>query len=289
MNVNIPGLPVQRDWLHCNSIDYNQALDQIVINSVRGEFYVIDHGNTFIAGNPTHSIALAAGAGGDFLYRFGDAARYNQGSPPSILTNWTVSTTGNKQIGGAHHASWIPAGYPGAGRLLVFNNAQNLFEHTQGSYVFEINPFLNAVTNDTGLYVNPPDAGYNTWLPPAATSGQTPKFMSRQIVWSYSSKASHGMFSHIGSSAQRLPNGNTLICSDTEGHIVEVTPAGDAVWEYINPVTSGGILKFKRDNWPMYNSIFRAFRIGTNDPALAGRTLTSGNTITGRTPSYQAP
>jgi hypothetical protein len=113
--------------------------------------------------------------------------------------------------------------------------------------------------------------------------------MSRQIVWSYSSKVSHGMFSHIGSGAQRLPNGNTLICADTEGHILEVTPAGDVVWEYINPVTSDGILKFKRDNWPMYNSIFRAFRIGTNDPALAGRTLTPGNTITGRTPSYHSP
>jgi hypothetical protein len=54
-------------------------------------------------------------------------------------------------------------------------------------------------------------------------------------------------------------------------------------------VTSDGILKLKRDNWPMYNSIFRAFRIGTNDPALAGRTLTPGNTITGRTPSYHSP
>ncbi len=34
LNLNLPGRPVRRDWLHCNSIDYNQALDQIVINSV---------------------------------------------------------------------------------------------------------------------------------------------------------------------------------------------------------------------------------------------------------------
>jgi hypothetical protein len=61
------------------------------------------------------------------------------------------------------------------------------------------------------------------------------------------------------------------------------------VWEYINPVTSDGILKFKRDNWPMYNSIFRAFRIPASDPALAGRTMTPGNTITGRAPSYHMP
>jgi hypothetical protein len=289
LNANITGMPVQKDWLHCNGIDYNQALDQIAVNSVRGEFYVIDHGHTFVAGNPSASLALAAGAAGDFLYRFGDPARYGQGSPPSILTNWTESTTGNKQLGGSHHISWILVGCPGAGHLTVFNNAQNLFEHTQTSYAFEINPFLNAFTNDTGAYVNPPDGGYNIWQPPVATAGMNPKLMSRQIVWSYCPKASHAMTSHIGSSVQRLPNGNTLICSDTEGHIIEVTPTGDAVWEYINPVCSDGIVKFKADNWPMYNSIFRAFRISTNDPALAGRTLTSGSTITGRTPSYHSP
>ncbi len=172
---------------------------------------------------------------------------------------------------------------------MIFNNAQNMFEHTQSSYGFEIDPYLNAATNDMAAYVNPPDAGYNTWQPPVGNTGLNPKAMSRQIVWSYSPKASHGMTSHIGGSIQRLPNGNTLICSDTEGHVIEVTPAGDAVWEYINPVTSDGVLKFKRDNWPMYNSIFRAFRIGTNDPVLAGRTLTAGSTITGRAPTYHSP
>jgi hypothetical protein len=289
LNVNIPGQPVQRDWLHCNSIDYNQALDQIVINSVRGEFYVIDHGNTFIAGNPAGSIALAAGPAGDFLYRFGDPARYNQGNPPSILTNWTESTTGTKQNGGTHHVSWIPAGLPGAGRFLMFNNAQYLFEHTQASYIFEVNGYLNAAANDTGAYVNPPDAGYDVWPAPGPNTDKAPKLMSRQIVWHYASRASHGMFSHIGSGAQRLANGNTLICSDTEGHFIEGTPAGEAVWEYINPVSADGILKFKRDHWPMDNSVFRACRYLAADPPLAGRTLTPGSTITGRTPSYHKP
>lgn len=288
LNANIQGLPVQRDWLHCNSIDYNQALDQVVINSVRGELYVIDHGGTFIAGNPTGSLALAAGPAGDFLYRFGDPARYNQGAAPSILTNWTESSTGNKQMGGAHHVSWIPSGYPGAGDMLIFNNAQNLFEHTQQSYALEINGYLNALTNNTGSYVNPPAAGYRAWTQGNNTDKGT-RLISNQTVWFYNSKAVHGMFSHIGGGAQRLPNGNTLICSDTEGHIIEVTPSGEAVWEYINPVTSGGILKFKRDNWPMYNSIFRAFRYAAGSPPLLGRTLTAGSTITGRTPAYVSP
>ena len=43
---------MKRDWLHCNSLDYNAELDQIVINSVQGESYIIDHGGTFIAGDP---------------------------------------------------------------------------------------------------------------------------------------------------------------------------------------------------------------------------------------------
>ncbi len=97
--------------------------------------------------------------------------------------------------------------------------------------MFEINPFLNAATNDVGACVNPPDAGYDTWPPPALTAGKNPKLMLRQIVRSYASRVGHGLFSHIVSGAQRLPDGNTLICSDAEGHVIEVTPAGDAVWE----------------------------------------------------------
>ena len=151
---------MRRDWLHCNSLDYNQELDQVVTNSVQGEFYVIDHGNTFISGDPEGGIALAAGSAGDFLYRFGDPARYRQGDPPSILEDWTKSTTGHKQIGGSHDIQWIAPGLPGEGHFLVFNNGQYLFECTPQSYIFEINGFRDATGKDTGSYINPPDAGY---------------------------------------------------------------------------------------------------------------------------------
>ncbi|MEI6750199.1 MAG: aryl-sulfate sulfotransferase, partial [Bacteroidota bacterium] len=65
IDLNIRGNPVKSDWMHCNSLDYNQEKDLIVINSVHGEFYVIDHGNTFFAGDPSGSIALAATSAGD--------------------------------------------------------------------------------------------------------------------------------------------------------------------------------------------------------------------------------
>ena len=282
LDINLPGHNLKDDWLHCNSIDYNAQLDQIVINSVQGEFYVIDHGATFLAGDAAGSVAKAASAAGDFLYRFGDPARYAQGSKPAVLEDWTQSTSGNKQLGGAHDVSWIAPGLPGAGHLLIFNNAQYLSEHTPQSEVLEINPFLNASAVNTGGYFNPPDAGYTTTTY-AAVTDKTPKQVSKQIVSSYLSKSNLTLFSTIGCSAQRLPNGNTLVCADTYGYISEVTPAGDAVWEYIVPVSKNGIVQETGDKLPMVISIFRAYRYGADNPAFAGRTLTPGRTIAGRT------
>ncbi len=37
------------------------------------------------------------------------------------------------------------------------------------------------------------------------------------------------------SGAQRLPNGNTLICSGINGSLFEVTPDRATVWKYVNP------------------------------------------------------
>ena len=282
LNINLAGHPLKGDWLHCNSLDYNQTLDQIVVNSVQGEFYVIDHGNTFQAGNPAGSIALAATGAGDFLYRFGDPARYGQGTPPSILADWTLSTSGTKQGGGVHDIQWIADGLVGAGHFMLFSNGQYLSEHAAQSYAMEINPYLGAGGTDAGHYVNPPDAGYTTFVPPAF-SDNTTRQLSSQVVWNFHSLSSQTLFSTIGCSAQRLPNGNTLLCADTEGHLMEVTPAGDTVWEYLVPVAGPVIYQELGDRLPMINSIFRAYRYEATHPALAGRTLTPGATIAGRT------
>ncbi len=290
IDINMTGNPVKKDWLHCNSLDFNESLDLIVINSVQGEFYVIDHGNTFIPSNPDSSRALAATSKGDFLYRFGDPARYKQGDPPSILANWNKSTTGHKQIGGSHNIQWIRPGLPGAGNFLVFNNAENLFELTPQSYIFEINPCLDSTGTNTGKYVNPPDAKYAVLAPVNSDLMKENKNISRQVVWMYSSKNNVNFYSTIGGSAQRLANGNTLVCSDNDGHFFEVVPADSSIaWEYINPVTKGGIKKIKVSNYPMYNGVFRAYRYPPDHPGLKGRDLTPQSTITGRTPDYYKP
>ena len=289
ININLPGRPPKRDWLHCNAVDYNAELGQVVTSSVQGEFYVIDHDRTFVAGDPQASIKAAAGPAGDFLYRFGDPARYGQGEPPQVLENWDSSTSGNKQIGGCHDVHWIRPGLPGAGHIAVFNNGQYLCERTAQSSIVEINPFLDAQGSDTGHYVNPPDAGYREVRFPRDTHKPT-KLVSKQIVWTFQSKANQAFFSHIGSGSQRLPNGNTLICSGTSGHLFEVTEKGELVWEYINPISRElGTVKILPDCLPMTNALFRAARYAPDYPAFKGKDLTPKGTITDAFPRKPDP
>ena len=290
ININMTGNPLKSDWLHCNSMDYNQQLDQVVINSVHGEFYVIDHGNTFVKNDSAASVTLAASSAGNFLYRFGDPYKYGQGSAPSFSTNPEKTSTGNKQIGGAHDIQWIKSGLSGEGNFLIFNNGQNLYEMTPQSYVVEINPYLNSSGTKTSAYVDPPTAGYNIVNPANSNLMKEKKNISKQITWMYSSKNNTSFFSTIGSSAQRLPNGNTFVCAMNSGHFFEICPADTSiVWEYINPFTRSGIKKIKTDTYPTDNSAFRAYRYTADHPALKDHDLTPGKTMTGYDPSYLVP
>jgi hypothetical protein len=55
------------------------------------------------------------------------------------------------------------------------------------------------------------------------------------IVWEYGSASEdESFFSSRISGAQRLANGNTLICSGAEAWFFEITPDGKKVWEYRN-------------------------------------------------------
>jgi outer membrane protein assembly factor BamB len=59
------------------------------------------------------------------------------------------------------------------------------------------------------------------------------------IVWKYSGSAEHPFESVLRSIQSRLPNGNTLITESDGGRLFEVTPEGEIVWEFINPVRGG--------------------------------------------------
>ncbi len=60
-----------------------------------------------------------------------------------------------------------------------------------------------------------------------------------QITWSYAGGPQHAFFSKVRASEERLPNGNTLITESDGGRLLEVTPGGEIVWEYVNPVRRG--------------------------------------------------
>ncbi|MBF0217058.1 MAG: hypothetical protein HQL30_08710 [Candidatus Omnitrophica bacterium] len=54
------------------------------------------------------------------------------------------------------------------------------------------------------------------------------------IVWEYHSWPKNDFFSVNLCNAERLPNGNTLICEGLSERVFEVTPKGEIVWDYIS-------------------------------------------------------
>ncbi len=134
-----------------------------------------------------------------------------------------------------HHAHMIPKGLPGAGNILVFNNGLPY------SQVIEFDP------------------------------------VTQRKAWEYSGLAlgygpnhslAHSFFSATISGAQRLPNGNTLICEGNGGRIIEVTKELETVWEYIVPFMWYGTASGFGDKDPAHtnrvkptNSTYRAYRV----------------------------
>jgi hypothetical protein len=59
-----------------------------------------------------------------------------------------------------------------------------------------------------------------------------------EIVWSFKGDPPESFFASALSNAQRLPNGNTFICSGSRpdhGRLLEVTPEGEIAWDFQNP------------------------------------------------------
>jgi len=58
--------------------------------------------------------------------------------------------------------------------------------------------------------------------------------------WIYTDENKPDFFSQNISGAQRLPNGNTLICSGAVGTIFEISPGKKTVWKYVHPDSGRG-------------------------------------------------
>jgi Arylsulfotransferase (ASST) len=187
------------DWMHTNGIDYNPELDQIVISVRRfNEFWVIDHSTT--TAEAASESGGRSGLGGSILYRWGNPRSYGRGDHD------------DQQLFGQHDAQWIEAGLPGGGNFLVFNNS-SADKKKKFSSVLEI-----AAEQYDDREDSLDDDG---------------RYKPAQPSWSYSHP--EDFYSSFISGAQRLPNGNTLICQGAQGRVFEVTGAGEIVWEYWNP------------------------------------------------------
>ncbi len=208
LNINFPAGNAGQDgdWLHCNGIDYNAELDQIVISSrTHSEIWIIDHSTT--TQEAAGSTGGASGRGGDFLYRWGNPAAYNRG------------TAADQTLYGQHDPTWIADGLPGAGNLLIFNNG-TLRPAGSFSSADEIIPPLNA----SGTY----DLAPNQPFGPAAAT------------WVGTHPNPTTFFSTTTSGCQRQPNGNTLMVEGNSGLFIEIDSAGALVWSWQSPFPTVG-------------------------------------------------
>ncbi|MEK0081908.1 arylsulfotransferase family protein [Benzoatithermus flavus] len=97
---------------------------------------------------------------------------------------------------------------------------------------------------------------------------------TQQIVWSYAGTPEHPFESEVRSSQERLANGNTLITESDGGRLFEVTPDGQIVWNWVNPVRA----KRAKDKQEVIPIVSWAQRIDPAmfDPGLAWEPLTPG-------------
>lgn len=196
------------DWLHTNSIDYSEEFDQILVSVHNfNEIWVIDHSTT--TAEAAGHTGGNSGKGGDILYRWGNPRAYRAG------------TTGDQKFYGQHDARWIELGCPGERNILVFNNGGGRPGPDYTS-VDEIEP--------------PVDSNGSYYLEPGSA------YRPEEQIWIYDAN----FYAWFVGGAQRLPNGNTLICNGPAGKFLEVTPEKVIVWQYENPYPN-----------PVQNNVFK--------------------------------
>jgi hypothetical protein len=134
---------------------------------------------------------------------------------------------GHNELGGQHDPTLLANGH-----ILVFDNGWHPRrpQPFPGSRVIEIDPQTNT------------------------------------IGWTYATRPPWAFYSSFISGAQRLENGNTLICEGMHGRVFEVTSAGEMVWEFINPFFGYD------ERWGDTNNVFRAYRYAPDFPGFQGKT-----------------
>ena len=216
----IDSAPGLGDWMHINSMS---TLGPNKWYDAGDERFHPD--NIIMDGRETNIIFIISKETGKIVWKVGPD--YSIGHPEHAL-GWII---------GQHHAHMIPDGLPGAGNILVFDN---------GGWAGYDNPNPGAP-----IGVKAAQRDYTRILEFDPTT--------LKIVWQYTPHEAgfvipldaSRFYSPFISSAQRLPNGNTLITEGSDGRLIEVTADHEIVWEFINPYKDGRNM----------NMVYRAYRV----------------------------
>ncbi|MDR1512659.1 MAG: aryl-sulfate sulfotransferase [Propionibacteriaceae bacterium] len=208
------------DWLHLNCVS---TLGPNPWHDAGDERFHPD--NIIWDARNANILAIVSKATGRVVWRVGPDF---SATPELRQLGWII---------GQHHLHMIPAGLPGAGNLLVFDNGG------WGGY-----------GAPSGLSRYGFNSQHRAWSRVVELNPQT-----LEVVWEHTARSAgwadrSRFYSPYVSSAQRLPNGNTLLTEGSDGRLIEVTAAGETVWEYINPYYSESL-------GGTYNMVYRAYRV----------------------------
>lgn len=242
-----PGAWGRDDWWHCNALDYNPTLDQILVNSRNNnEMWIIDHSTT--TEEAAGSTGGNAGRGGQLLYRWGNPEAYGRGDGDNL------------RMYGSHGHHWIPDSLPNAGKIMYFNNGDD----RPGGYYSTIEMVEPPLLAD----------GYNY------AQGQQMVYLPAEPEVVYKDPVDEfGFLSYYLSNAQQLPNGNIFINEGGSGRFFEVDESLNTLWQYISPVRFSGPVQ--QGDFISSNSVFRAYKLPSNYPGFAGLDLSVTDPIEG--------
>ncbi len=230
------------NWLHINSMQYDETRDQIVLCSRHlNEIYIIDHSTS--TEEAAGSTGGNHGFGGDFLYRWGNPMVYGQGSAQ------------DQMLYGPHAAHWVPGDGKHSGNIIIFNNG--VHRKPEFSQVYILNP-----SGESGAFQ----------INQATFGPETPHYI-------YQAPNPTDFYSEFLSNAQVLPNGHLFICAGEQGHFFEIDENEKIVWEYINPVGASEILRQGAHPDSTSTNVFRAKKYPADYVAFKSRTLTPGSPI----------
>lgn len=208
------------DWMHMNSISklgpnrWYQSGDER-----------FDPENLIFSGRETNILAIIEKKTGNIVWKVGPY--YTE----------TEALRNLRQIIGPHHAHMIPEGLPGAGNILVYDNG--------------------GMAGYGAPNPGSPDGRRNALRDFSRVMEFDP--VTLEIKWQYPAPGGPGgpgiggrLYSSFMSSAQRLPNGDTLITEGGTGRLIEVNIEGEIVWEFVSPW---------KDRRGSLSVVYRAYRL----------------------------